>query len=495
MRLSKNLCGVPYFLALLAIVSETLYAQSSNTKTWSTKFMGIGLFSSPRVTDLNGDGVGDIIFGAGREEFKACDSAVIALDGVTGNMLWKVPSIDHIFCSAMLKDINGDKIDDVFIGGRSAQFMAINGKTGNILWKFDRKNGTVKWFNFYTGQFIQDQGNDGVEDILISNGGNVLAAPFETKNRYPGNLVVPSGKTGKLLASASMPDGKEIYLSFIALPTADGKDYKIIFGTGGETIGGNLYITTLSDVLKGDLSDAILLESSSDKGYVGPPIWADINNDSVFDVIANAVEGKLTAFDGNTYKPLWSVKMPQTEAYSSVAPGYFTGEDNVPDFFVSYSVGEWPDLGWSSQFMVDGANGKVEYVDSLRSYQTSTPVVMDVNGDGIDEALINVNVVSYDFLDRASFQNIMVLIDFKTKEALQLTEGNPGSNISSTPWIGDIDNDGLLDIVYCHGTNTKKTYSFQGLQINRLATDIPIKSEIKWGSYMGSKHNGIFEKR
>jgi hypothetical protein len=85
--------------------------------------------------------------------------------------------------------------------------------------------------------------------------------------------------------------------------------------------------------------------------------------------------------------------------------------------------------------MVNGANGKIDYIDSLGSYQTSTPVVMDVDGDGIDEALINVNIVSYDFLDKASFQNIMVLIDFKTKEALQLTKGNPGSNISSTPWI------------------------------------------------------------
>lgn len=145
--------------------------------------------------------------------------------------------------------------------------------------------------------------------------------------------------------------------------------------------------------------------------------------------------------------------------------------------------------------MVNGATGKIDYLDSLGSYQTSTPVVIDVNGDGVDEALLNVNVVSYDFLERATFQNIMVLIDFTTKEAIQITEGKPGSNISSTPWIGDMDNDGFLDIIYCHGTNIKKTYSFQGLQINRFATDIPIKSKIKWGSYMGTKHNAIFEKR
>ncbi|MBK9930129.1 MAG: hypothetical protein IPP04_09690 [Saprospiraceae bacterium] len=33
------------------------------------------------MADLNGDGTDDIIMGAGRLEFEACDSAVIALDG------------------------------------------------------------------------------------------------------------------------------------------------------------------------------------------------------------------------------------------------------------------------------------------------------------------------------------------------------------------------------------------------------------------------------
>ncbi len=491
----KILVTLVYILTFFSVHIDAVRAQPASAKSWATTFDGIGLFSSPRVTDLTGYGIGDIVFGTGREEFKACDSAVVALDGANGKMIWKVPSIDHVFCSAMLQDITGDGIDDIFIGGRSAQFMAINGKNGEVIWRFDRKNPVGRWFNFYTGQFIADQDKDGVQDILISNGGNVLAPPFETKNRYPGNLVLLSGKTGKLLAHATMPDGKEIYSSVIAIPATDGRDYRILVGTGGETVGGKLFVTMLSDLIKGDISKARELDSSPDKGYIAPPLWVDINNDGVADVVANAVEGKLVAFDGATYRPLWSVKMPETEAYSSVAPGYFAGNDDVPDFFVSYAVGQWPDLGWSRQFMVNGASGKIEYIDSLGSYQTSTPVVIDVDADGIDEAILNVNVVSYDFLEKASFQNILVIVDFKTKEVLQLTGGNPGSNISSTPWIGDMDKDGLLDIVYCHGTNTTKTYSFQGLQVNRLATDIRINSEIKWGSYMGSKHNAIFQRR
>ncbi|MBK5277644.1 MAG: hypothetical protein JJE09_02155 [Bacteroidia bacterium] len=471
----------------------TLFGQQTST-SWSVQFKGIGIFSSPSVTDLNGDGIGDIVFGAGREEFHSCDSAVIALNGKDGSVLWTVSSIDHIYSSAALKDLNGDHVDDILMAGRSAELMAINGVNGTIIWKFDKEKIAGPWFNFYNPQFLSDQNNDGMEDVLISNGGNVLAAPNETKDRFPGNLVVLSGKTGEILAKAPLPDGKETYMSVVALPSPGGKNYKVIFGSGGETIGGNLYVCTLAEILRGDLSHAKILDRSKKKGYIGPPIWADINKDGHPDIIANAVEGKMIAFDGMTYKPIWSLKMPGTEAYSSIAPGYFTGGDNVPDFFVSYAVGTWPDLGWSKQFMVNGATGKLAYLDSLGSYQTSTPVVIDLDGDGIDEAIININLVVLDDNDKSSFANNLFIVDFKGGEVLQLWESHPGSNLSSTPWIGDIDDDGLLDIVYCHGTDLNKTYSFAGLQVNYIATGIPIKSKIRWGGYMGNMRNGIFEK-
>lgn len=492
LQTNKLMLSVLFFFGL-STFSVVIAQQPQNS--WSVKFKGIGIFSSPRVTDLNGDGIGDVVFGAGRTEFHKCDSAVIALNGLNGEVLWTVSSVDHIFTSATMKDLNGDKIDDIFMGGRSAELMAIDGKTGKILWKFDKKSGGVKWFNFYNPLFIKDQDHDGVEDILTSNGGNVLAEPGVERDRKPGNLVVLSGKNGKLLARAPMPDGKETYMSVVAYPTPDNEDYDVIIGTGGETIGGHLYVTALSDIMRGDISHAKILDSCPDKGYIGPPIWIDINDDGTPDIVANAVEGKLLAFDGKTYNKIWSVKMPETEAYCSVAPGYFTGGDQVPDFFVSYAVGHWPDFGWSRQFMVNGATGKIAYLDSLGSYQTSTPVVIDLNGDGIDEAILNVNTQVYDEMNIPSFQNILMIVDFKGNEVLQLTDSNPGSNLASTPWIGDMDHNGFLDIVYCHGTNTKKTYSFDGLQVNRITTQIPIKSDIKWGSYMGSKYNGIFEKK
>lgn len=477
--------GVMSVVLLPLLVSAPAAAQN-----WSVKFKGVGTFSSPRVTDLNGDGVGDVILGAGREEFHACDSAVVALDGRSGKMLWKVKAADQIFGSAALKDLNGDGVEDVVIGGRSAELKAINGANGKLLWKFNKRKGAKKWYNFYNPQFIADQDGDGLEDILISNGGDVLAAPYDP-NRPAGHLLVLSSRDGSLLAKAPMPDGKEIYMSVAALPVNGGKDYKVVFGTGGETIGGNLYVTTLSDILRGDLSGAKLLDTSEEKGYIGPPVWIDINGDKNPDIVANAVEGRLLAYDGVTYEPLWSVEVPNTEAYSSIAPGFFTG-DSIPDFFVSYAIGRWPRLDWSKQIMVNGATGKVEYIDSLGYYQTSTPVIIDLNNDGREEAILSVNSHVFDKLNRRTLNNLLVVIDFSTNTVTQPWESAVGANISSTPWIGDIDNDGFLDIVYCHGTNPRKTYTFDGMQINKLATGIPLVSPIRWGAYMGTQYNGVY---
>ncbi|EAR01704.1 PQQ-binding-like beta-propeller repeat protein [Maribacter sp. HTCC2170] len=474
---------------MILLGNTSLFAQ----KSWAKKAPGIGTFSSPRITDLNKDGIGDIVLGAGRKEFQACDSAVIALDGRSGKMLWKVGAKDQIFGSAALHDITNDGIMDVFINGRSAELIAINGKTGEVIWRFEKPIGQEKeWFNFYNPQFIPDQNGDFQDDILISNGGDVLAEPHDP-NRAPGHLVIIDSKNGKILSRAKMPDEGEIYMSVSVLPNMP-SDYKnVIFGTGGETIGGHLYVTSIDEIYSGDLSNSIQLARSEKKGFVGPGVWVDINSDGTYDIVTNAVDGRLLAFDGKSYEPIWSVSVPNTEAYSSVAVGRFT-DDDIPDFFVSYAQGVWPDLEWSKQVMVNGSNGKVEYEDTLGFYQLSTPVVVDLTGDGKDEALLPMNYQITNEYQMKFFHNNIMAVEFTEKVSAELDLQNEGNNLSSTPWIGDLDDNGYLDIIYVHGTNVKQTYTFDGLQINRIDTKFPIVGEIKWGSYMGSQYNGVYKK-
>lgn len=473
------------------MILDVLVAQNS----WSLRLDDIGTFSSPRCTDLNGDGVQDVIIGAGREEFVSSDSAVMAIDGATGNLLWKVSARDQIFGSAALVDINGDFIDDVIIGGRSAELKAINGANGKIIWEFFRSKNTdaprnAGWYNFYNPQLIGDVNDDQISDLLVSNGGDVKAEPYDP-NRPAGHLLILSGKTGEILARADMPDGKEIYMSVICFKPAPHLPAKIIFGTGGETLAGNLFAADLDDLLKNDLSRSVKLASSESKGFIAPPVALDLNQDHILDVVAMGVDGGVFAYDGSTFQLMWHTQIKGCEAYSSLAVGNFTG-DSIPDFFVSIAAGVWPKLEWNRQFMLNGKNGKIEYVDSLGFYQTSTAVVYDFNQDGRDEILLSINYQVQDELFRKFFYNMLAMIDFKTGELEQYQDPFEGNNISSTPFIGDLDGDGHLDIIYVHANNLRHTYTFDGMEIHRLETNFPVKEPILWGAYMGSGYNGIY---
>jgi len=113
-------------------------------------------------------------------------------------------------------------------------------------------------------------------------------------------------------------------------------------------------------------------------------------------------------------------------------------------------------------------------------------VVADLRGDGVEEVILSVDYQVLDALGLKTFYSTLYAIDFTQPEAVSIVEGLPGHNVSSTPWAGDTDQDGFLDIVYCHGTNAKKTYTFDGLRVTRLKTTIPIITPVKRGAYMGS---------
>jgi len=462
---------------------------------WVTEYDNLGTFSSPRVIDLTGDGVKDIVLGSGRQEFSACDSAVIALDGVNGKLLWNVHARDQIFGSANFLDINNDNTPDVLIGGRSAEFMAINGKTGEIIWEFFPEGDTADFraqnmYNFYNPQFIPDQDNDGIQDIFVSNGGDVTAAPYDD-NRPTGWLMVISSKAGKLLAKAPMPDGKEIYMSVLVDDIDNNEVLDIVYGSGGETVGGSLFRTTLPDLMKGDITNSTLMATGDTKGFIGPPVLADINRDGVKDIIINSVDGRLMAFDGVTNQVVWGGKVPNTEAYSSLAAGDVNG-DAIPDFFTLFAIGVWPKLESIRLFLVDGSRGKIIFTDSIGFYQMSTPLLGDFNSDQRVDALLNVNFFLPNDKGEKTIHNTMLVYDFANSNKFALVEPMVGSNVASTPWVGDLDDDGFLDIIYCNMTTPDKVYTFEGMRVIRIKTKLPSSNNLPWGGYMGNDHTGVF---
>lgn len=491
-------CFVPVIIFLVSSCNSSPEFEIA----WTKDMPKLGTGSSPKCVDLNLDGILDVVMGAGTNENEASDSSVLALDGKTGHLLWAAHAEDQIVGSATFLDITNDNVPEVFIGGRNFQFMCINGSSGEVLWRFhpskkDSIHACCFRFNFFNSQIIKDIDHDQSPDLLISNGGNPLAKPFSAAQRFPGVLAIMSSKTGNVIVADTMPDGKETYMSPVVYDFEKNGNPMIVFGTGGETLGGNLFKVSLNDLIRGDISKAKILAQGDGYGFIAPPTLADINEDGTKDVIVNWFGGKMMAIDGKNDSLIWERPVHKTETYSVAVPGYFNG-DSTPDFFSLYNKGAWPNNKGSIQLMVNGKNGSVLYTDSLGCIGYSSAVTTDINDDDYDEVIFSVNdffcdppaIMGEDILND---NHSLRLLDFYGKRITPIGENVRAKNISSTPWLGDLDADGFLDIIYCTQRNQLKVDQYNGLTLERLKTNIRVASTPTWGSYMGEGSNGVLE--
>ena len=468
---------------------------------WDVNLFRIGSQSSPRTVDLNGDGVLDIVMGAGANEYQKSKQGILAIDGKTGATIWEQEAPDQVYGAATICDVNGDSVKDVFIGGRSPHFKALDGKSGKVLWEYsyeDHKRDSIMQyarFNFNNSILVPDQNNDGLPDLLTVNGGNSKADPYSEVNRFPAVLILFDSKYGSVIAADTMPDGKESYMSPLCFLQPGQNEQTIIFGTGGETISGNLYQARLSDLLTRKLSNATVIASESEHGFIAPPVLADISGDGYFDIIAISHGSTAVAIDGRDNHMLWKRKIDNTESSNSFAVGYFT-DDDVPDFFTFVSKGQWPNSTGTLQIMLDGRNGDLAYLDSMGCTGFFSPVVYDLNDDGYDEAIISINEFdcSLGFAGKSpvDIENKLISIDF-SNHSFQVIDQNTGfKNVFSTPWIGDIDNDGYLDLIHCQYYHRGDLLSFLGMRVKRIDMGVRIKDNVTWGAYMGSNGEGLF---
>ncbi len=499
-RISPTLAATIIFFGIFSC--NPAPAKKQSIVIWNKDLPVIGSLSSPRAADLNGDGVLDIVMGAGKNEYQKTDMGILAFDGKSGNLLWKQSAIDQVFGSATFCDITGDKVKDILIGGRSPQLKAIDGKSGALIWDYNHehyaKDPILHYarFNFNNSVLVPDQNNDGVEDLLTINGGNPLAKPYSEVDRFPGVLILFDSKTGDVIAADTMPDRKESYMTPLCFSQPGSKEIFVLFGTGGETIDGKLYLTTLTQLRAKKLSEAEIIATEQGHGFIAPPTLADINKDGYIDIIAISHSSKAIAIDGKDHHILWSRTFPGTECSNSFAPGYFT-DDDIPDFFTFISKGAWPNSTGSIEVMLDGKNGSIAYMDSLGCTGFSSPVVYDLNDDGRDEAIISINnfdcSLGYALKSPRLMENKLIAINFADKSVSNMDHAQGFKNIFSTPWLGDIDNDGYLDLIYCQYFHYTDLVSFLGMRIKRIDMPVKIKKPVLWGAFLGSHEDGIFD--
>jgi outer membrane protein assembly factor BamB len=236
-------------LSFLTLLNSFLSIAQLNS--WQSFTDSIPTLSSPRACDLNNDGVKDIIIGGGTDGV-ASNNGIMAFNGVDGTLLWKRPSRNEVFGSPIFQDITNDGIKDVFISGRQAQLLAINGSNGQLIWDYfpySVNPADSGLYNFYNPQFIPDVNNDGKPDLLVTNGGNHAAPDWET-DRPPGHLMIINSMNGQLIAKGVVPDSAETYCSPLVVDLQGNGNLWILYGTGGETLGGSFWACPLNDLLQ-----------------------------------------------------------------------------------------------------------------------------------------------------------------------------------------------------------------------------------------------------
>ena len=465
------------------------FLQFAHAQNWQAFTDSIPTLSSPRTADLNNDGILDVVIGGGTDGV-ASNNGIMAFNGIDGSLLWKRASRNEVFGSAIFQDITQDGIVDVFIVGRSAQLLAINGASGNLIWDyFPYGTNPVDsgLYNFYNPQFIQDVDGDNYKDILVSNGGDHLAPAWET-DRPPGRLMIISSLTGNLFSQAIVPDSAEIYCSPLVVDVQNDGNKWILYGTGGENLGGHFYAAPLNELIsQSTLSNSVILAQDPNKGFIAP---ASVFRKStgVFDIYIQSFAGVVQKINGDNLTSQWTYAKPNTESSAAPVIGNFVA-DLTPDVLLVLFKGEASSYSDFYQVVLDGATGNVEFIDSIGSIHFASANAVDLNNDGRDEG-----VFALSYMENSCFRSRVIAVDFTSNTVTNLDATRTGVNIGSTPQILDLDNNGLLDIIYSVKKDSLNPMGWKGIYVYRheLTSNSP-NAGIAWGSYMGSGFNGVYE--
>jgi len=283
---------------------------------WAFVCRGGDRTASVAAADLNGDGTADVVVqGSPRQSTsKSPASYVLAIDGATGERLWQSRDTVAMITIARFGQVNDDAVLDVVVNGRGAPYderplVALDGRTGDRLWRVEASD--PPWRNIYTPQPVGDVDGDGIGDWVISAGGDHLRQALD-KPTVPGRIVMIGGADGSVLGSVDLPDGQETYASPVLFTDGQGTR-SVIVGSGGEVFPGSLWRVELDAVLRGDGSKFHQLRSGEDRSaFIAPVSVADIDGDGRLEVVSVRTDGEVAAVDPDSGEVSWSTKVSAT---------------------------------------------------------------------------------------------------------------------------------------------------------------------------------------
>jgi len=393
-----------------------------------------GIFGSPALGDVNGDGVDDIVVGTRDKNVYVFGGSGTGTQDTT---IWKYTTGAEIQCTPALVDLNDDDKLDVVIASDDMNIYALNGDTGLPLWYYDA-HVDIQDFLMHASPSICYLNGDAIPDIVIGTGGGTMLA---LRGDGP---TVPGDQTTQVIWKYEVGQG--------------------IAGTSGVV---DVTGDDIPDVCFGAYDTKVHMVNGATGleewfYYVGPgmnnidcsPVMVDINGDGVPDCViggrdnTSELKGTIFAINGATGDELWVNGMIWGNPRRAVAPAQID-DDGVMDFLVtSYQTEQ------ISVYAISGVDGSMIYnrlspdIDPDTSFNYSAPVTADYTGDGH----VNVMYGRQDgFVDLVNVADLDYPGNFGGKILfnMQVSSGSK-AEIFADPATGDVNGDGNWDLVCCN---------------------------------------------
>jgi hypothetical protein len=417
--------------------------------TWVRKYEGGGMqdyfgASIRSISDLDGDGLDDILVGAYYADpggLTNAGSAYLYSSG-TGNLIRQfnglAASDGFGYSLASIADLDGDGLEDVVIGAYAADPGSISGAgsvyiyssgTGNLIRQF---NGLAEWDMLgYSLASISDLDGDGLEDVVI---GAYAANPGGVSDA--GSVYIYSSGTGNLIRQFNGGAASDYFgLAITSISDIDGDGLEdVVIGAayadpGGISGAGSAYLYSSA----GNLLQQYDGEAISDSFGAAVASISDIDGDGLEDVLVGAY-----AADPGGLTDAGSVYL------------YSSGTGNLIKEYVGLAAG-----------------------DSFGNFVNS---ISDIDGDGKDDVLISAPTT------KANNHSKSGTVYIYSSGTYNLIKQYNGENVrdyfgQSIISISDIDGDGKEDVVI--GSHTANTVNFPGaglVYIYSSADNIPTQT-------------------
>ena len=416
---------------------------------------------------------------------------------IPGQDGWPFHTESEVFSSPVLVDLDGDGTLEVIVGSKDGLLH---------VWNYDGSP-VAGWPQETDGELIVtpsvgDLDADGILEIVLPVDRRVyIFRPDGT----PFNSEWPKRFRSRILAAATLADlDKDFDREVIIVTKTDG--VHVLHHDGDDLDGWPQEIEDfgLSPAAVGDLNrDASLelvvttsganvyaweadgtalegwpIEPRPGTGANAPPVLADLDSDGTLEIIVMFRNGSIYVLSQKgEVRDGWPQRIGYTP-YAAPAVGDLNGDGQL-----EIIAG---DLGTSSivAFNEDGTLAPGWPISIFGSTVTSIPVLGDINGDDEVEVVVATNWGSF-FGQLHAFSSGGIELDGWPL----ITTGN----LQSSPAIGDLDNDG--DVEICIGSLRAPSQgefipgSFYIWDLEGHSTDAPIE----WGMFQANpEHTGVY---